>query len=285
MPIGAVLPRNVNDIARIVESQTPSTDAEVVLDLRELKSIRPGALAALAAQAVAAAHAGNQVRVALPTDPECCDYLETISGFCWYLSGLDVRFEGRRYSGNFTYAVHDTILSMTTVETPIEAEKIVEEAFDSFQRAGAPSSDLMHEICDGLWEPANNAVEHSQSEIGAVCFAQIWRGRGRRLAEVAVADAGVGILETLRERFPHLSSHAEAIEMALEEGVTGLDDRQRGLGLSTLRDALSLGGPDRRLMIVSGDGCVVATPNGTGPRPLAKSWRGTLLSLLFPVSR
>lgn len=283
---GVVLWRDVNDIARVVESQTESTGGEVCFDLSGLNSIRPGALTALATHVCATAHAGHPVRVTLPTNPACCKHLETISGFCWNLASLrDIRFEGKQCSGNFSYTVDDAILSMTTVDSPAEVEDLAEEVYNGFQRTGGVrSSVLLDEVVEGFWEPAINSVEHSESDVGAFCLAQIWSARGRRIAEFAVADAGVGILATLRRRYPSLSSHKQAIEKSLEEGVSGLDDPQRGIGLSTTHE-LSRAGSDRRLMIVSGDGCVVASPEETGGRTLAKSWSGTLVSLHFPLSR
>ena len=280
-----MLERSVNDAARVVESLTPSSGREVSLDLTGLTSIRPGALAALAAHATSLAHAFRPVRVRLPTNLACCTHLETISGFCWYLSNPYIRFEGRRHSGDFSYAINDSILSMTTVTNSAEVEELADEVYEGFRRTGGVrSSVLLDEVVEGLWEPAINSVEHSRSGFGAVCLAHIWNSRGNRRAEFAVADAGVGILATLRRRYPGLSSHKEAILTALKEGVSGLDDPQRGIGLSTTHD-LSKAGSGRRLMIVSGDGCVVATPSRSGGRTLEKSWPGTLVSLLFPLSR
>ena len=158
--------------------------------------------------------------------------------------------------------------------------RVTEQVFEGFERTGSVrSSVLLDEIFEGLWEPADNAIEHGQSEVGVVCLAQTWRINGGRFAEVAVVDAGVGILETLRRRYPGLSSHQEAIKKALEEGVSGLDDKQRGLGL-TKTHQVSTSGADRRLTIVSGDGCVVATPDRTSGRTLTKSWSGLCIATL-----
>ena len=154
----------------------------------------------------------------LPTDPECCEYLEEISGFCWYLSSDSaIVFEGGRYSGDFTYADKDTLLSMTRITNDSEANALAEEMFKGFRRVGGPTGQLIHEIFEGLQEPANNAVEHAWSEIGAVCFAHTRRTRSGRYAEVAVADAGIGIWELLRSRYPELTSHAQAIKNALRK--------------------------------------------------------------------
>ena len=130
MPTGIKLRRIVNGTYQVVESQTESLDDEVLLDLSGLTSIRPGALASVAALAVSATHGGHQVRVRLPTDSVCCEHLETVSGFCWYLSDLDVKIEGRRHSGDFTYEVNDAILSMTTVTNPGEVEALAEEVYE-----------------------------------------------------------------------------------------------------------------------------------------------------------
>jgi len=163
---------------------------------------------------------------------------------------------------------------MTTVTNSAEVEQLADEVYEGFRRTGGVrSSVLLDEVVEGLWEPAINSIEHSGSGFGAVCLAHIWTSGGIRRAEFAVADAGVGILATLRRRYSDLSSHKEAILEALKEGVSGLDDPQRGIGLSTTHD-LSKAGSGRRLMIVSGDGCVVATPSRSGGRTLEKSLAG-----------
>ncbi len=284
MPTGILLERSVHAIYEVVESQTECVDGDVCFDLRGLELIRPGALTALAAHAFRVTQAGHQVHVKLPTDPECCEYLETISGFCWFLVNLNVRFEGKRCSGDFMFEMNDTILSMTTV-SGANVLTVTEEVYEGFGRTGTVQSNvLLDEIFEGLWEPADNAIEHAQSDIGVVCLAQTWRTRYARFAEIAVADAGVGIWATLRRRYPELSSHEEAIKIALEEGVSGLDDPERGLGLTRTHE-VTKAGVDRRLMIVSGDGRLVATPHGTSFATLTKPWSGTLVSLLFPLSR
>ena len=281
---GLCLREDVDAIPRLVESQTDDSGGEVRFDLRGLMSIRPGPLAALAAHASTVTHAGRQLRIVLPTDPECCEYLEEISGLCWYLlSDSAIVFEGKQCPGEFAYAVKDTMLSMTRITNHSEADAIAEEMFEGFRRVGGPTGWIMHEISDGLQEPANNAVEHARSNIGAVCFAQTRHTRSGRFAEVAVADTGIGIWRSLRSRYPSLSSHAAAIERALEDGVTSFDDVYRGRGLWEIHQLSQIG--DRRLTIVSGDGCVVATPTGTGRYPLANSWSGTVVSLHFPLGR
>ena len=107
---GVRLEQNVTDIPRLVESQIDDSPGEVRFDLLDLTSIRPGPLAALAARAGTVTHANRRLRIVLPADPACCEYLEEVSGFCWYLSSDSaIVFEGRRYSGDFTYAVDDTL--------------------------------------------------------------------------------------------------------------------------------------------------------------------------------
>ena len=281
---GVRLQQDVNDIPRLVESQIDESGSEVRFDLRGLTSIRPGPLTALAARASTITHANRRLRISLPTDSECCQYLEEISGLCWYLSSDSaIQFEGKQCPGAFTYAVKDTMLSMTRITNHSEADSIAEEMFEGFRRVGGPAGWIMHEISDGLQEPANNAVEHARSDIGAVCIAKTRQTRNGRFAEVAVADTGIGIWRSLRSRYPTLSSHAAAIEKALEDGVTSTDDAYRGRGLWETHQLSQVS--DRRLTIVSGDGCVVATPTGTGQYPLANSWSGTVVSLHFPLGR
>lgn len=97
--------------------------------------------------------------------------------------------------------------------------------------AGVPIAGLA-ELQTIMSELFNNIKDHSDNDVGSV-FAQ-WYPNEKCL-QVAVADFGLGIPETVRRVEGHLSD-AEAIVRAFEEGFSAQSTPQnRGQGLYQLR--------------------------------------------------
>lgn len=74
-------------------------------------------------------------------------------------------------------------------------------------------------------EMVRNALEHSQSSVGAFVCAQYYR-KSKRIA-IGIADSGVGVLRSMR-RSHKISSSKEAITLALQPGITGTTSRIGG---------------------------------------------------------
>lgn len=77
-------------------------------------------------------------------------------------------------------------------------------------------------------EVADNVLVHSQSPLGG--FAAVNLFRARRRAEFCVADAGIGIPNSLRQRFPN-HDDITLLEDAIKEGVTRDPKVGQGNGL------------------------------------------------------
>jgi hypothetical protein len=90
-----------------------------------------------------------------------------------------------------------------------------------------------------LSEACQNIVEHAGT--GGWVAAQVynWRSIGRKVAVIAVADAGVGFRHTLdatqASRFGGRWGDAAALEAALIQGVSRFRDPGRGQGLAGIR--------------------------------------------------
>src|SRR3989344_2845667 len=56
---------------------------------------------------------------------------------------------------------------------------------------------------------------------------------------IVLADRGLGILETLRQVRPSLSSHIEAVKVAFTEFISGRAPEKRGNGLKAVREVVS----------------------------------------------
>ena len=68
---------------------------------------------------------------------------------------------------------------------------------------------------------------------------------------IVLADRGLGILETLRQVRPSLSSHVEAVKVAFTEFISGRAPEKRGNGLKSVREVVSAQPID--LFFTSGD--------------------------------
>ena len=76
-------------------------------------------------------------------------------------------------------------------------------------------------------EIMDNVLTHSQSRTGGLVQVSTFQQK-RRVIQFIVADAGLGIPETLREGHPEITSDPDALDRAVREGVTR--DRSVGQG-------------------------------------------------------
>ena len=79
-------------------------------------------------------------------------------------------------------------------------------------------------------EITDNVLLHSQSPIGGIVQLSMYQKRYRRL-EFIVVDTGVGIPSTLRQGKLRITSDTQALDLAVQEGVTRDKDLGQGNGL------------------------------------------------------
>ena len=90
-------------------------------------------------------------------------------------------------------------------------------------------------------EVTDNVLTHAECAEGGIVQTTVRAESGQ--VEIAVADAGRGLLASLRESRPQLETDAEAAALAVERGVTRDPDAGQGQGLAgTLRIASLTGG-------------------------------------------
>jgi anti-sigma regulatory factor (Ser/Thr protein kinase) len=94
-----------------------------------------------------------------------------------------------------------------------------------------------------LSEACQNIVEHAGTGGWVAVQTYNWRTLGRRVAVIAVADAGVGFRHTLEatqaKRFGDRWGDATALEAGLIQGVSRFRDPGRGQGLAGIRRYVS----------------------------------------------
>ena len=125
-------------------------------------------------------------------------------------------------------------------------------------------------------EITDNVLVHSRSPIGGLVQVSTFQ-RTKKRVEYIVADAGVGIPETLRPTHPELTSDAAALERAIREGVTRDGDIGQGNGLygsyqicSHSMGAFHLESGYGKLMFTDRLGLKVTSRKGSFPRNLGR---------------
>ena len=79
-------------------------------------------------------------------------------------------------------------------------------------------------------ELTDNVLTHSESRIGGLVQVSTFQKNKKRV-EFVVADAGIGIPESLRRSYPDFTSDTEALDKAIREGVTRDKSVGQGNGL------------------------------------------------------
>jgi hypothetical protein len=107
-----------------------------------------------------------------------------------------------------------------------EADWSAVRVIDSF---GLSDRAVTLRLQSNLCEITENAVYHSGAGRGVV-VAQRWASKN--MVELAIADYGIGIAESIRKNPRNVSlDDANAVARAVELGMTGVDTNRRGQGL------------------------------------------------------
>ncbi len=141
---------------------------------------------------------------------------------------------------------------------------------------------MMKEIVNpNVVEVVHNVRDHSQSRIGCYISAQAYH-RNDTLIFV-IMDLGIGFLKSLNPRFPSIGSNSEAIEKAVQEGVSSKSrPNNMGAGLSVICGYLVERGS---VEIISHDGYWTQKKNGQkSSQQLAFSLPGSCVILKFDKS-
>jgi anti-sigma regulatory factor (Ser/Thr protein kinase) len=92
-----------------------------------------------------------------------------------------------------------------------------------------------------LNEISDNVINHSQSPIGGLLQLSVFDSRYSRV-EFTVADAGIGVPQTLRAAHPDISTDADALMESVRSGVTRNKTDFQGNGLYGTLEICRIGG-------------------------------------------
>ena len=140
-----------------------------------------------------------------------------------------------------TSGFNDIITPLIRFNGLNEAEIITNLVWGHLTNSMRGSSNIYSIIYENFSELANNAAEHSKSEIGSFGFVQAYSSGQKRWFVFVVADGGVGIRHSLDSYMKSHMHHGypwEAIALSVRELVSGTASKTRGIGLfSALEDA------------------------------------------------
>jgi len=245
-----------------------------LIDLSDVRHMKPYGVAIVAAMAELSSLQGNPVTYLEPRDEQMRDHLTRL-GLPAIVGQRDPTRVAPRTT-NLPIRIEKTRSDNTGSEV---AEMLVREL--GYDLPGG----LEYQIAENIDEMVLNALTHSESEVGCVIVGQAFPQTS--VLEVAILDLGITIPTHLGRAVPGLPDDATAIEKAIEDGVTGTKIRNRfgepnsGAGLNNLAEHLAATGGE--LAILSGSAIVWMNSLGKwgrddlyGPR-----FEGTLVNIVF----
>lgn len=133
-------------------------------------------------------------------------------------------------------------------------------------------------------EAVNNVLHHS-NDLNGYLLAQYYPSKG--YVDIVIADIGRTLLESYKNSDKYTNSvntHAEAMEAALEGKSTKSNNIDRGFGISTSKQMLTIG-LNGKYFLWSGNVFNIHTSeiNNVVKLPETISWQGVYLCLRIPV--
>jgi len=133
-------------------------------------------------------------------------------------------------------AVSDALLPMTPVRQGQDVSEIVSTSLDHIgtilqQHLGYDRQDV-NNFATVLSETCMNILDHS-GDVGMIAVQKYRVKGGRPFVMIGVTDGGCGVRDSLSRAHPEASTweHETALRRALERGMSGVPDEDRGLGL------------------------------------------------------
>jgi anti-sigma regulatory factor (Ser/Thr protein kinase) len=180
-------------------------------------------------------------------------------------------------------ATHDRHLVTRQFTDDKEVANIIRDFMDVVLRNMSIPKDIISALEWSVNEICDNVLNHSESQFGG--FVQLTTFVKNDVISFGVADAGRGILNSLKEGIPTLQTDLQAIGEAIKAGVTRNKEAGQGNGLAgSLRITTMTGGS---LDIISGTGRFLATNDDNKKKDGNKnqSYMGTNVSGQINMSK
>lgn len=194
---------------------------DVVLDFSECEAAYPAPMLALCAQVAKLHYEGIDFSLVLPTS----DRLQRLFRNANWAYFLDPReYEPSTFRGY-------TQVPATLYRSPEDQFQAVNRIVNAI--LGAIPNIARKDFAALEWavnELTDNVLVHSQSPVGGLVQVSTFERNAKRVMFI-VADAGIGIPNSLRQGHPELTSDVDALDKAIREGVTRDKSVGQGNGL------------------------------------------------------
>ncbi len=203
----------------------------IILDFSKVRNAFPNGMIPLISNIDLQKRSGRKIKILLPDDIDLRRLFRT-TNWAFLLDPENNKEEITTFNRHLTSKrFHDAA----------EQQNLVNEFID----VAMMNLELERSVIAGLeWsinEITDNVLNHSKSADGGI--AQVSTFKSGNTVSFAVADSGFGILKTLKNAFPALSSDIQAIGEAVKAGVTRDPELGQGNGLAgALRIATMSGG-------------------------------------------
>ena len=262
-------PLNYNAYRHFLITFNEWSKDDIVLDLREIRGIYPSGVATFGSLLYELKNSGRQIQVIYPTSPQLHSYLDKTGFISVVENGTSIA--PPKTSGR---------LPLTKYTNGDELNQVIDSALSTVASSGELPKGVLDTLEWTLNELADNVLVHSGAN--PIGWIQLVHTLSRNELEFAIVDRGRGVLETLKEGFPQLNSDSEALELAVQKGITR--DRSIGQG-NGLAGTLKLATASRGFLnIHSGRGSIRQSPNQQLHSEYCSYHQGTICSLTIPIS-
>jgi len=162
------------------------TEHELDVDLRDCGFIQPPGLLWCAIYELLAVSRGTACRLLVPENLGVCIYLKSV-GLFKLLQDHGVEVDDR---GIGTSASPQLILPLTPFNSASEVEHLANDALDRLRESSVGAANLYPVVSEIFAELGLNAVQHSESQIGALGLIQFYDSEFSRRFVCTVADGG-----------------------------------------------------------------------------------------------
>ncbi len=263
------------------DPRNPSFDkTHVDIDLRDCDFVLPPAALWCMVYLALASKRGARCRLLVPTNLGVCVHLKSL-GLFDILKGCGVEVDDRDIVARDD---EKTILPITRFETTADASDVTNTAFARLQSAHVGAANLTSVVTELFSELALNAVQHSESQVGAFGCVQFRESEKGARFTCTVADGGIGVFASLRRNQAlrsRVSYDWDALELAVRERVSGTGDPHRGIGLYGVSEDVRQ--PGRSLLLHSGAGSLEITEDLQSSARRTRLFPGTLAFLSIPT--
>jgi anti-anti-sigma regulatory factor len=261
--------RNANSIIQRCENAFSSSDKKVCFDLSRCSFSDPFGTTLVAGAMIACIKKGHEVVYRNSKNNRLEQHFKRIGFYEFGKSEIGkTKYSGRQVELNYLKALDPTYTSAVI--------QVLEGSLNMSQGV----KDSLH-VC--INELMTNTFDHSETVLGCFACAQAYTYNGE--VKICLTDFGRGILKTLKQvpEYKHLKNSIEAIELAIQNGVTSRIGVRAGLGLDHIHRFLRVN--NGQIHIISGDGWVHWNyQNGNGViikrKKLDIAFEGTIVNII-----